>query len=339
MNIAIKDYFPGILTCATIALASTFIADHYGGPVMLFALLFGTAFHFLNEDVKCQKGIDFCAKNLLRIGVALLGFRITFSELSAIGITPLLTTLITVFLAIAIGIVAAKLLKLSTFFAVLASCSVAICGASAALAIASILPVYKDKERDTIFVVVTVTALSTMAMIFYPVLIQYGHFSALEMSVFLGGTIHDVAQVVGAGYSISDEVGDGSAVIKLFRVALLVPVVIFFSLIFTQRNKQKIGGTGGEEPSLLATFVKAVPPFLIAFVIFVVVNSSGLMADSVTQLFSDVSRWLLVAAIAALGVKTSFQELGQVGIKPILVMLICTALIAAFVIVAIVLFV
>ncbi len=311
-------YFPGIITCVTIAMASTFISDHHGGPVMLFALLFGSAFHFLNDNDKCKQGIDFCAKTLLRLGVALLGFRITFGEISALGVEPLLIVFVSVALTIVLGILVAKFLKLSYFLGVLASCSVAICGASAALAVASILPFYKDKERDTIFVVVVVTALSTVAMIFYPIFVQIIGFDVMQMGAFLGGTIHDVAQVVGAGYTISDDVGDTATVIKLFRVALLVPVVVLVSCLMRKHN----------ETSSSKSVFQIVPWFLIAFVAIVIVNSVGVIPEMMTNVLSETSRWLLVAAIAALGVKTSFQALGSVGLKPIMLIVICTLIIA-----------
>lgn len=317
----IHSYFPGVLVCATIAMASTFIADHYGGPVMLFALLFGTAFHFLTENSRCTKGIELCAKTLLRLGVALLGFRISFEQISNLGFLPIATVLASVVLTIALGVLIARLLGLSLYLGVLASCSVAICGASAALALAAILPFYKDKERDTIFVVVIVTALSTCAMIFYPVLVQYFQLNTIEQGIFLGGTIHDVAQVVGAGYSVSNEVGDISTVIKLFRVALLVPVVIFFSLLLRRQHSEKS----------VQSFRNIVPSFLLAFSVFVVVNSLGVVPILVSDTLAQVSRWLLVLAIAALGVKTSFQELSHIGARPMLLMVLCTFIIALLV--------
>lgn len=289
--------------------------------MMLFALLFGTAFHFLTENPRCIAGIEFCAKTLLRGGVALLGFRITVTQIEALGAMPIAIVFCSVVLTISLGVLAARLLGLSYFFGVLASCSVAICGASAALAVAAILPFYKDKERDTIFVVVIVTALSTSAMIFYPVLVQQLGLDAESMGIFLGGTIHDVAQVVGAGYTISSEVGDVSTVIKLFRVALLVPVVIFFSLLLRKQH--------GDQRQ--RSWLQVVPGFLVAFALFVIINSLGLVPIAVGEHLSELSRWMLVLAIAALGVKTSFQELGGVGVKPMILMVMCTLIIALLV--------
>jgi uncharacterized membrane protein YadS len=110
---------------------------------------------------------------------------------------------------------------LSRSFGILSAGAVAICGASAALAISSVLPKGENSERDTVFTVISVTALSTIAMIAYPVIIALFHLDHVAIGVFLGGTIHDVAQVVGAGFSVSEETGNVATFTKLLRVAML----------------------------------------------------------------------------------------------------------------------
>ena len=162
--------YPGLLVAGTIALASTWLAQHYTAPVMLFALLFGMAFHFLHEGGRCVAGIEFASRSVLRLGVALLGVRITTAQIASLGLVPVATVVVGVATTILVGAALARRLGLSRSFGVLSGGSVAICGASAALAIASVLPRDKDRERDTILTVVMVTALSTLAMILYPVL-------------------------------------------------------------------------------------------------------------------------------------------------------------------------
>lgn len=161
---------PGVLMCATIAAAASFLSEHYGGPAMLFALLLGIAFHFLSQEGPCVEGIEFTARRLLRIGVALLGVRVTVQQIEQLGIGPLALVVLSVVLTIAAGWLLARLFGRSTSFGLLAGGAVAICGASAALAIAAVLPRDRISERDTLFTVVAVTALSTIAMIIYPIL-------------------------------------------------------------------------------------------------------------------------------------------------------------------------
>ena len=199
----IHAVYPGVLVAGTIALASTWLGQHYTAPVMLFALLFGMAFHFLHEEGRCIAGIEFTSRSVLRAGVALLGMRITLGQIVSLGVVPVITVIVAVATTIAFGAFLARRLGLTRMFGILSGGSVAICGASAALAIASVLPRDEHIERDTILTVVTVTALSTLAMILYPILATSIGLDHQHAGVFIGGTIHDVAQVVGAGYIIS----------------------------------------------------------------------------------------------------------------------------------------
>ncbi len=157
--------YPGLLTAATIALAATWLAQHYGSPVMLFALLFGMTFHFLHEEGRCVAGVEFSSKTVLRLGVALLGARITLGQILELGATPIATVIAGLLTTIALGALLSGPLGQSRAFGVLSGGAVGICGASAALAIASVLPRPPQSERDTILTVVTVTLLSTLAMI------------------------------------------------------------------------------------------------------------------------------------------------------------------------------
>lgn len=307
---SIQRVLPGLMICVTIALATTFIADHYGGPTLLYALLFGMTLHFLSEEGKCLAGIEFAAKKVLRIGVALLGVRITTEQVVELGIGPVLTVVCGVILTISLGAVLARLLGLDKNMGLLTGGSVAICGASAALALSAVMPRNEVNDRNTIMTVVGVTTLSTMAMVIYPLLVGLLDFSETEAGIFLGGTIHDVAQVVGAGYMISENTGDVSTFVKLLRVAMLVPAVMVFMFLFRRERSQEDG----------ASKVPMLPTFLVAFVALVIINSLGWIPSTVADGFTDLSRWCLVTAIAALGIKTSFQKLAVVGWKPVILM-------------------
>jgi len=314
----VRSQFPGLLAAATVGLAASFLSDHYGGPTMLYALLLGMAFHFLSQEGRCVEGIATASRSVLRIGVALLGMRITLGQIAALGVeTPLLMVGTVVFTTL-IGIVAARLMGLGRAFGVLTGGAVAVCGASAALAIAAVLPRTRHSERDTIFTVIGVTTLSTIAMIVYPMIVKTFGLGPDSAGIFLGGTIHDVAQVVGAGYSLSPQTGDTATFVKLLRVAMLLPIVMAVSLAF--------GGSSTEakKPPLL-------PPFLVAFAVLVGINSTGWVPPLVTSGLNDLSRWCLVTAIAALGMKTSLKAMTELGPKPVILLLVETVLMAALV--------
>lgn len=318
-----RAIIPGVLVSGTIALAASWLAQHYNTPVMLFALLLGMAFHFLHEDGRCVAGIEFSSRTLLRVGVGLLGARITFAQIADLGVGPVLTVVVGVLSTIAFGMVTARLVGLRPMFGLLSGGSVAICGASAALAVGSSLPEHEDNERDVILTVVVVTALSTVAMVLYPVLAKTTGLDDGRAGVFLGGTIHDVAQVVGAGYSISPSTGDIATYVKLLRVALLLPIV--FTIPHLVRR------SGSTSSGAKAPF----PLFLLGFAILVGLRSAGLLPAVLADLGNDVSRWCLVAAIAALGMKTSFKNVLAAGLRPVCLLVAETAWIFVLVLVAV----
>ena len=238
MRERVDQLAPGVICAAVVAIAAMFLSEHYGASAMLFALLLGMALNFLGQEGKCVAGIQFAASVVLRIGVALLGLRITFGEIAALGADTAAMVVAGVVLTILFGWLFVRLTSLSTpadkRFGLLTGGAVAICGASAALAIAAVLPRGQHHERDTSFAVIGVTALSTIAMVIYPVVVGVMGFTPHQAGLFLGGTIHDVAQVVGAGYSMGKDAGDAATIVKLLRVAMLLPVILVLSLMFRE---------------------------------------------------------------------------------------------------------
>jgi uncharacterized integral membrane protein (TIGR00698 family) len=321
--------FPGVIACAVVAAAATFLSQHYKAPVMLFALLLGMAMNFLAGDTPCTPGIEFTARQVLRIGVALLGLRITAGQVAALGWAPVLLVVISVALTITVSMFAARALGFQSLFGLLSGGATAICGASAALALAAALPAHPQKERATLFTVVGVSALSTLTMIVYPMLAHALGFDSHRAGVFLGATIHDVAQVVGAGYSMSDATGDVATLVKLIRVAMLLPVIVFAVMLTRRRNADNAdnaGGVAGPRPPLL-------PWFAVAFAVLVAINSTGWLPAALPAAGTDISSWCLVAAIAAIGMKTQLRDLATVGLKPVLLMVGETVFLALLVIV------
>jgi uncharacterized integral membrane protein (TIGR00698 family) len=311
---------PGLLAALVVAIAATFLGSHYGAPVMLFALLLGMVMNFLSQDGPCKPGIELAARQVLRIGVALLGLRITTGQLASLGWEPVLLVVCSVALTIGGGVVAARLMGFNPFFGFLSGGSVGICGASAAMAISAALPAHPLRERATLFTVICVSVLSTLAMIAYPMVARYLGLSPHAAGIFLGATIHDVAQVVGAGYAMSPETGDVATVIKLLRVGMLLPVIVCASWLARRRGQ----AATGQRPPLL-------PGFAVAFLVLVFVNSAGVLPPVVTTWGNDASRWCLVAAIAAIGMKTQIRDIVAVGWRPVAMMLLETVLLAAVV--------
>jgi uncharacterized integral membrane protein (TIGR00698 family) len=318
-----RTLFPGVLACAVVAIAATFLAQHYAAPLMLFALLLGMAMNFLSAEGPCAAGIAFTGRTVLRLGVALLGLRITVGQIAELGWQPLAIVVLSVVLTIGVSMLLARWLGFQSLFGLLSGGATAICGASAAMALAAALPNHPLKERATLFTVIGVSVLSTLTMIAYPMLARAIGLDPRLAGIFLGASIHDVAQVVGAGYGMSQQTGDVATVVKLMRVAMLLPVIAF-AVVLVRARASSSGEAAGPRPPLL-------PSFAVAFAVLVALNSTGWLPDGVAQAGSEFSRWCLVAAIAGIGMKTQLKELTTVGLKPIALMLTETAFLAALV--------
>ena len=320
-----KLIFPGLLISVLIALAAQFISDHYGAPSMLMALLFGMALNFLSSDQKCRLGIKFSSRTLLRFGIAMLGLRVSFEMIIDLGWPIVFIVISGVILTILFGLLIARMFGFGPRFAFLSAGSVAICGASAAMAISAILPQDERSEERLLFTVVGVTILSTFAMIIYPILSDAMNYNDKLSGIFIGATIHDVAQVVGAGFSKSEEVGDIATVVKLIRVAMLAPVILI-ATIAIRCMKIKAQNSTQHLPIL--------PSFVVAFIFFAIVNSFGLVPTIFSTTAAEISRWALLSAIAAVGMKTALKEVINVGLPAILLLIFETIFIALFIIVA-----
>lgn len=312
----IRPLAPGLSVALVVAAAATFLSEHYTAPVMLYALLLGMAFNFLTETPRTGPGIEFAAKALLRIGVALLGLRIGWSQVTALGLGPVILVVALVAGTIGLSVLLARAMGFNPLFGFLSGGATAICGASAALALSAALPAHDKKEQATLFTVIGVSAFSTLAMIVYPLLAQLTGLDHHQAGVFIGATIHDVAQVVGAGYAISPETGDTATIVKLLRVAMLLPVILVAGQI-----TRSSAAPGTTRPPLL-------PWFVVAFIALVALNSLVALPRAVTDAGNTLSRWCLVTSITAIGMKTRLGTIVQVGLRPVILMFVETAVLA-----------
>ncbi|MEQ8730455.1 MAG: YeiH family protein [Marinovum algicola] len=317
-----RTYSPGFLVATVVAVAAQFLSDHYGAPAMLMALLLGIALHFLAEDGRCVPGVEFTARTVLRIGVALLGARISVDLIMTLGVELIGVLVLAVVLTCGFGIAMSRLLGRGWRFGLLTGGSVAICGASAAMALSAVLPKNEHSERNLIFTVLSVTVLSTLAMIAYPILATWLTFDDVASGVFLGGTIHDVAQVVGAGFSVSEEAGEVATLVKLIRVTMLAPVVLIVSLVI--RSLATEAEKSGSRPPII-------PMFVLAFLGFATLNSMGAIPAVTADLMAGLSRWALLISVAAVGMKTSLRRIVEVGRQAMLLVVAETVFIAVFV--------
>lgn len=319
---ALRLRLPGVALCTALAGAAAFVAGLHQGPLMLYTLLFGTAFHYQSREPHSAPGIAWSASTLLRIGIGLLGARITAEQVLGLGAHTGAVVAGAVASTLLAGLAGARLLGQPRSLGLLAGGATAICGASAALALAAVLPRHPRLERDTLTVVVLATLLSTGAMLLYPLLARSLALPPPAAGLFIGGSIHDVAQVIVAGYALGPATGDAATLVKLMRIATLALVVGGVALMAAGR-----GRAPAARPPLL-------PWFLALFAGLVALRSLGALPAWLIGGLDLASRGCLLVGVAALGARTSLPALARCGWRPLALMLGCGLWIGGWMLVA-----
>lgn len=304
--------YPGIAAVLLIAVASQFLATNYGAPVLVFALLLGMAMNFLYRQEHTRAGVDLCATQVLRAGVGLLGAGIAVSDIAAIGVSGLGVLLGGMAVTIALGPVLAKMLGLNRDFGLLSSGAVAICGVSAALTLSSVMPKSEEQSKFTLLTVIMVTTIGAIAMVLYPIIVQTLELTPQQAGYFLGGAIHDVSHVAGAGFALSEAVGVEAMTVKMVRVAMLIPIAWCFLMLFNRST----GSTQSLRP----------PGFLLVFIALAVVNSLGYIPVNWSATLTELSKLSFLLAIVALGIKTELSGLVAHGWRPVALVLLQSVL-------------
>jgi uncharacterized integral membrane protein (TIGR00698 family) len=313
---------PGVALGLCLAAIAYFATKGTRVPSLLVALILGMAASFVLTKPTFKAGNDILAKPLLRIGVALMGFRITLSDLQALGWQPLLVAMAAAFGTLCLGYLVGRALKLPRATAFLTATSVAICGASAALAIATVLSrrPNSNTERDVVATVASITIIGTIAVIAYPALCHVLGWPMIPSAVFLGSSIHEVAQVVAAGDVYGQGATPAATTVKMIRVAMM-PVVIFGLIMILSWRDRKDGDSEEREAT--------VPLFLLGFVVAIVVANTGWLTPAGIKALTLMSSLCLIVSMVALGANTSVRGVMTLGPRAVAALLIQTAIIAA----------
>lgn len=291
---------PGLGVTALAAGAAAWLGEHYGAPLMLMGLLIGLAFNFLNADARLHDGLSFASRTLLRWGIVLVGLQVTVGEIAALGWPSFVAVAAMILLVMATGTAIARVLGLGLAFGTLAGGSVAICGASAALALSTALGERRVNQAQLTLVLVTVSAASAAAMSLYPLLATQLGLPPQAAGFLIGASIHDVAQALGAGYSLGEVQGETAAIVKLTRVALLAPTLLLVTLALPRDG----AGRGGAAP---------VPWFILAFLGLTALNSMIALPAMAATLAKQSTTVLLLLAVVATGIRSPMQLLLKQG--------------------------
>lgn len=308
------EVLPGLILVAMVTAAAYGLRLLPGLAVlspMIWAILIGIVIaNVTGVSPAAHGGIAVSGKKLLRLSVALLGLQLTVTQLGDIGAGGLAVIAAAVVSTYCFTLLLGRLLGVHPSLTRLIAAGTSICGASA---IAAANAVERAREDHVTYAVAGITLFGTAAMFLMPVMGAALGLDALQHGLWAGASVHEVAQVVAAGYQAGPEAGDFSVAVKLTRVLTLAPMLIAVGLFLSRsRQTQGEGGTGR------IGLTQALPVFVLAFLALVLANSFGLVPSAVREPLVQATPIMLTAALGALGLNTRFSQLGEHGLKPML---------------------
>lgn len=307
--------FSGIVFCSIFALISYFLckADFcikYNINSLTVAILIGIIIgNFFSRFVpkRFAEGITFSSKKVLRLAIILYGFRITFNQIAAVGEAGLIADMIMLTTTYLLGYyLGTRVFKLDKDLCMLTAIGSSVCGAAAVLGTDSVL---KAKAHKVSLAVATVVLFGTIAMFLYPFIYKLDFLSSNAFGIYIGSTIHEVAQVVAAGSAVSRATMDTAVIVKLTRVMMLVPYLFLLSMYLAKKSGTKMSKI-------------QIPWFAILFIAACGINSIGFIPAQITHGIIEFDIFLLTLAMFALGMETNFEKIKGLGLKPVLLALI-----------------
>ena len=300
----------GLFSCAAFYIGGAQIFKELSFSPMIIGIILGMLYanslrNHLPET--WVPGIQFCSKKLIRLGIILYGFRLTFQDIMDVGVAGIMVDIIVVMITIIGGIYIGKLLKMDSDIALLTSIGSGICGAAAVLGAESTI---QTKPYKTAVAVATVVIFGTISMFLYPIMYRAGWLGldANQMGIYTGSTLHEVAHVVGAGNAMGTEVSNVAIIVKMIRVMLLIPVL--FALGYWVAIKARSAGTTAQGGKI------SIPWFALGFLGIIIFNSFGFLSQPVLDIIEYIDTFLLTMAMTALGAETSIEKFKKAGAKP-----------------------
>lgn len=304
-------FFVGLLSVAVIQLANFPFLHNLGFSPLVVGIVCGMGYgNFLRGTMPHEwgAGVNFAARRLLRIAVAFYGLNISIQQIAAVGLPGLEVSIAVVVSTLAIGtVVGQRLLGLDRDTAMLTSAGSAICGAAAVLAFE---PTLRAQPHKSAVAVATVVLFGTLSMFLYPVFYHAGwlNLDTQHLGIYIGGTIHEVAQVVGAASNVDPATTEVATIVKMTRVALLVPVLLVLGLWLRRAASAKAGAGHASGAARLP-----IPWFAIGFLALAIVNSLNILPADVIAQLRKLDVFALTMAMTALGIETRFSQIRKAG--------------------------
>ena len=319
----VTEIMPGFLLSVLIASGAKFIESllpvHIIGASVI-ALFIGMIINHFWKPAWLVAGLKFTSKKILRIAIILLGTSLSVNVILSVGKMSLLVMVFTLLTCFGGGYFIGKLLGLNWKLSNLISAGTGICGGSAIAAIAPVI----DAEDTDIAYAMSATFLFDMAMIvLFPVMGNLLGLSDMAYGLWAGTAVNDTSSVVAAGYAFSEAAGDYATMVKLTRTLSIIPTVLIFAFINLRLKKKAGKADGGKR----VTFTNLFPWFIVGFLLMAIINSLGFIPEDVSAFSKDLSKFLMVTSLSAIGLNTSFKDMKKAGIAPMIHGFIISALV------------
>ena len=323
-------YLPGIAVSVAIAAVAVFIENllpvHLIGGAVIAMFIGMIVNHFVGKNSVLAAGVKFTSKKILKFAIILLGLSLNINTILNVGRMSLVVMIFTLATCFGGGYFIGKALGLNWKLSNLISAGTGICGGSASAAIAPTI----DAEDIDVAYAMSATFLFDMAMIvLFPIMGRAMGMSAEAFGIWAGTAVNDTSSVVATGYAFSEAAGDFATMVKLTRTLAIIPTVLTFALIQMRLKRKEALASGINEKEIKAnfSFTKIFPWFILGFLAMSVVASMVAIPVEVVSGTKTVSKFLMVCALAAIGVNTSFKDMKKAGIKPMIHGFIISALV------------
>ncbi|MEC9490445.1 MAG: putative sulfate exporter family transporter [Halanaerobiales bacterium] len=321
-----KDYIAGIILTILVALTakavSTYIPMHLISA-SVFALLLGMLLNpIIKELTFFNSGIKFVSKKILKTAIVLMGLTLSFSQVLSVGGYSLIVMTFTLLTAFGGGYIFGRLFKMNWKLSSLISAGTGVCGGSA---IAAVAPTIEADNSDIAYAISATFIFDILMVILFPIAGRYFGMSDLGFGLWAGTAVNDTSSVVAAAYTFSDAAGAFAVIVKLTRTLSIVPIVMVFSYINARENKRL--GKKSNKPAKVIKIKNIFPYFILLFLMMVAVKSTGIVSSDLSSNIAVVSKFMMVMALGAIGLKTNFKEVTDSGIKPLLHGFIISALV------------
>ncbi|MEG0616640.1 MAG: putative sulfate exporter family transporter [Oscillospiraceae bacterium] len=324
----IKKYTAGIILTAILAAAANIISGFIPYKLIsagVFALLIGMLLNPIVAKRLCFKdGVKLVSKQVLRLAIVLMGITLSFTQVLEVGKYSIFVMCFTLATAFGGGFLLGNIFGMNWKLSGLISAGTGICGGSA---IAAIAPTIDAEDKDIAYAISATFIFDIVMVILFPIAGRYFGMSDMGFGLWAGTAVNDTSSVVAAGYAFSDAAGAFAMIVKLTRTLSIVPIVLIFSFVNERIERKKALKSGGDIAKKSLNLKKIFPYFILMFLAMVALKSTGLVPVTASDFIAQCSKFFMVMALAAIGLKTNFKEVAHSGFKPMLHGFIISALV------------